>query len=92
MFKTLTFENPLNQYREKVTAWVYLWAFIVGPVWYLWRGLPFWAAYYMIATWATIALGGGYGWIWLLSCVLFAASSRHVLTLSYLRRGWKLVE
>lgn len=85
MFKTYYYEKPGTSYAEKVNGWVYLWAFLFGPLWFMWRGLWAWAAVAVLVNFGMMQ--GGF-FPYLVGCLIMTVLSRSVLETSYGRAGW----
>lgn len=90
------FKNPANEYIEKATGgWTWLWAFLFGPFYYLYKGawpyalgyfgLVFFLGAMLPASASGAAAGGG---IWLLIAIIFTVAAYPVVRKTYRRAGW----
>lgn len=77
----MQFKNPVNGYVENASAPI-VWAFIFGPLYFMFKGAWGHAAIYMVAALAT----SGLAWF------VYPWFGRVIVRNAYLRAGWSVVD
>jgi hypothetical protein len=75
------YQNPVNGYKESVTCWSILWAFLFGPFYFCFKGAWGWAALSVIAAIVTAGV----------SLFVFPFAAPSILETMYMKQGYKRV-
>ncbi|AOQ24764.1 hypothetical protein MTAT_04370 [Moorella thermoacetica] len=89
MGKIKVYENPRNNYREKVKEGFNWWVLLFGPLWYLFNGMAGkgigWLLVAILAGAFTLGIGAIVVWI------VAGAKANADKEKKYLEQGWKFV-
>ncbi|MDN5362686.1 MAG: hypothetical protein PWP70_1733 [Moorella sp. (in: firmicutes)] len=89
MGRVKIYENPVNNYREKVKEGFNWWVLLFGPLWYLFNGMVGQGiGWFMVAVFAGyFTLGIGTVIVWIIAGAKANADKEK----KYLQKGWKFV-
>jgi hypothetical protein len=89
----MIFENPQNGYKEEVSRLTWLWCFLFGGFYLMYKGL--WAhvfIFFGVIVGLAIITGGPGAMVAPILWIAYAITTPGILKSKYLRMGWKLVE
>lgn len=88
IFERRYYQLQSNGYIENFNGWVMLWAFLFGPLWFMYRGLWFWAVYAIIANLALFLVMDGSPFAGLPVALVMCVFAPRLLDTSYQRKGY----